>query len=45
MTWPLPAGRAQVLVSDDRDLLARSGVPGLCTVLSVDTFSRQYLAE
>jgi hypothetical protein len=34
-----------VLVSDDRDLRARSGVPGLRTVLSVDAFSRHYLAE
>lgn len=39
------AGRAQALVSGDRDLLALAGAPGLCAVLSVDAFCRQYLAE
>ena len=39
------AGRARALVSGDRDLLALAGAPGLCTVLSVDAFCRQYLAE
>jgi len=37
-------GKARGLVSGDRDLLALAGAPGLCPVLSVDAFCRQYLA-
>ena len=38
------AGRAQALVSGDRDLLALAGAPGLCPVLGVDEFCRRFLA-
>jgi putative PIN family toxin of toxin-antitoxin system len=37
------AGRARALVSGDRDLLALAGAHGLCPVLSVEAFCRQYL--
>lgn len=39
------AGRAVVLVSGDRDLLALAGAPGLCPVLGVDAFCRDYLPD
>ena len=39
------AGRAAVLVSGDRDLLALAGAPGLCPVLGVDAFCRDYLPD
>ena len=39
------AGRARALVSGDRDLLALAGSPGLCPVLGVDAFCREYLAD
>jgi putative PIN family toxin of toxin-antitoxin system len=39
------AGRAQALVSGDRDLLALAGAPGLCEVLGVDSFCRHYLPD
>jgi putative PIN family toxin of toxin-antitoxin system len=39
------AARAPALVSGDRDLLALSGTPGLCPVLSVDAFCRRFLPE
>jgi putative PIN family toxin of toxin-antitoxin system len=39
------AGRARALVSGDRDLLALAGTPGLCDVLGVDAFCRQYLGD
>jgi len=39
------AGRAQALVSGDRDLLALAGSPGLCPVLGIDAFCRQFLGE
>ncbi len=32
------AGRAQVLVSGDRDLLALAGAPGLCPVFGIGAF-------
>lgn len=38
------AGRARALVSGDRDLLALAGSPGLCPVLGVEAFCRQFLA-
>jgi len=37
------AGRARALVSGDHDLLALAGAPGLCPVLGVEAFCRQYL--
>jgi predicted nucleic acid-binding protein len=37
------SGKARVLVSGDRDLLALAGAPGLCAVLSVDAFCREHL--
>jgi len=37
------AGKARALVSGDRDLLALAGARGLCPILSVDAFCRQYL--
>ena len=37
------AGKARALVSGDRDLLALAGARGLCPVLTVDAFCRQYL--
>jgi len=39
------AGKAQSLVSGDRDLLALGGAPGICPMLSVDAFCRRYLGE
>lgn len=39
------AGRARALVSGDRDLLALAGSPGLCPVLSVDSFCRRFLPD
>jgi len=39
------AGRARAIVSGDRDLLALAGSTGLCPVLSVDAFCRQYLGD
>jgi len=38
-------GKARALVSGDHDLLALAGARGLCPVLSVDAFSRQFLGE
>lgn len=35
------AGRAQALVSGDKDLLALAGARGVCPVLSVEAFCRQ----
>jgi putative PIN family toxin of toxin-antitoxin system len=37
------AGKAQALVSGDRDLLALAGSRGLCPILSVDAFGRRFL--
>lgn len=39
------AGRARALVSGDHDLLALAGTPGLCPVLGIDAFCRQFLGE
>jgi putative PIN family toxin of toxin-antitoxin system len=39
------AGKARALVSGDRDLLALAGAPGLCPIMSVDAFCRQYLGD
>lgn len=39
------AGRARVLVSGDRDLLALAGSRGLCPVLGIDAFCRQFLGD
>ena len=39
------AGGARALVSGDRDLLALAGARGLCPILSVDAFCRQYVGE
>jgi uncharacterized protein len=39
------AGKAQALVSGDRDLLALAGAPGLCPILSVEAFCRRYLGD
>ncbi|HJW51810.1 MAG TPA: putative toxin-antitoxin system toxin component, PIN family [Burkholderiaceae bacterium] len=39
------AGKVRALVSGDRDLLALAGARGLCPVLSVDVFCRQYLGN
>lgn len=39
------AGKAKALVTGDRDLLALAGSPGLCPVLGVDAFCRQFLGE
>jgi putative PIN family toxin of toxin-antitoxin system len=37
------AGKARALVSGDRDLLTLAGARGVCPILSVDAFCRQYL--
>lgn len=37
------AGRARVLVSGDKDLLALAGARDLCPVLTMDEFCRQFL--
>ena len=39
------AGKARALVSGDRDLLTLAGARGVCPILSVDAFCRQYLAD
>lgn len=39
------AGRARMLVSDDRDLLALAGALGLCAVLSIADFCREPLED
>ena len=39
------AGKAHVLVSGDKDLLALAGSRGLCPVLSVDAFCAEMLGE
>lgn len=39
------AGKARALVSGDRDLLALTGARGLCPILSVDAFCREYLGD
>jgi putative PIN family toxin of toxin-antitoxin system len=39
------AGKARALVSGDRDPLALAGARGLCSVLSVEAFCRQYLGD
>ncbi len=39
------AGKARALVSGQRDLLALAGSPGLCPVLGVDAFCRQFLPD
>ena len=39
------AGRARALVSGDRDLLALAGARGVCPILGVEAFCRQYLGE
>jgi len=38
-------GRARVLVSGDRDLLALADSPGLCPVLPIEAFCRQFLDD
>jgi uncharacterized protein len=37
------AGRARVIVSGDRDVLAIAGAPGFCRVLGVEAFCREFL--
>lgn len=37
------AGKAQALVSGDKDLLALAGARGLCPVLGVEAFCREWL--
>ena len=37
------AGKARVLVSGDRDLLALAGSEGICPIVTVDAFCRQFL--
>jgi putative PIN family toxin of toxin-antitoxin system len=37
------AGKARALVSGNRDLLTLAGARGVCPILSVDAFCRQYL--
>jgi putative PIN family toxin of toxin-antitoxin system len=37
------AGKARALVSGDRDLLPLAGARGICPILSVEAFCRQYL--
>lgn len=37
------AGKARVLVSGDRDLLALAGTQGTCPIVTVDAFCRQFL--
>jgi uncharacterized protein len=37
------AGKAHVLVSGDKDLLALAGARGLCPVVSVEAFCREFL--
>jgi putative PIN family toxin of toxin-antitoxin system len=37
------AGKARVLVSGDKDLLALRGARGMCSVMSVDLFCREVL--
>jgi putative PIN family toxin of toxin-antitoxin system len=39
------AGKAHVLVSGDRDLLALVRAPGLCPILGVEAFRRRYLDD
>ena len=39
------AGRARVLVSGDRDLLALAGEAMLCPVLDVESFCREFLGD
>jgi putative PIN family toxin of toxin-antitoxin system len=39
------AGKAQAVVSGDKDLLALASTRGLCPVLTVDAFCRQVLVE
>jgi putative PIN family toxin of toxin-antitoxin system len=39
------AGKARALVSGDRDLLTLAGTRGVCPILSVDAFCRQYLGD
>ena len=39
------AGRARALVSGDQDLLALAGARGVCPILGVDAFCRQYLGD
>jgi predicted nucleic acid-binding protein len=39
------AGKARALVSGDRDLLTLAGARGVCPILSVDAFCRQYLGN
>ena len=39
------AGRARALVSGDQDLLALAGARGMCPILRVDAFCRQYLSD
>ena len=39
------AGRAQALVTGDRDLLALDGAPGLCPVLGITAFCDQFLRD
>jgi putative PIN family toxin of toxin-antitoxin system len=36
------AGKAQALVSGDKDLLALAGARGLCPILGIDAFCRQF---
>ena len=38
------AGKAHMLVSGDKDLLALAGTRGICPVLGVDAFCREVLA-
>ena len=39
------AGKARSIVSGDRDLLTLAGARGVCPILSVDAFCRQYLGD
>jgi putative PIN family toxin of toxin-antitoxin system len=39
------AGNAHALVSGDKDLLALAGARGLCPVLGIDAFCRQFMGS
>ena len=39
------AGKARVLVSGDRDLLALAGTTGFCPILGVESFFRRFLED
>ncbi|MBC5764012.1 putative toxin-antitoxin system toxin component, PIN family [Ramlibacter albus] len=39
------AGKAQMIVSGDKDLLALAGAKGLCPILTIDAFCGQVLGD